>query len=110
MPHTVSFVHALVYSTNVRLWCSSRSSLPGALGLSLEAYIVDEGGVTQEIVVVDNCIEGTPAAECGVIESGDILIEVEGNSTQGLNFDEVTSHFAGRDSIKLTFLRRTMEE
>lgn len=85
----------------------------------------------QEIVVVDECIEGTPAAACGQIESGDILVEVNGNPTAGksparaqllstkftclvlpsnltpgASFEQITAQFAGKKQVRLKFLRR----
>ena len=52
----------------------------GALGLALD-IAMDQ--TRREVVVVDECIEGTPAAACGQIEPGDILVAVDGNPTAG---------------------------
>lgn len=55
---------------------------------------------TGEIVIV-NPFEGAPADKAG-IKSGDLLVEVEGKSVQGLELDEIVSMMKGEAGTPVT--------
>ncbi len=52
--------------------------------------------MSEQAVTIVSTFKGSPAAEAG-IEPGDIIIEVDGVSTEGLNLDEVVGKIKGSE-------------
>jgi carboxyl-terminal processing protease len=70
------------------------------------AYINQEGGLP--IIVAP--IEGSPAEAAGV-QAGDIIMRVDGESTEGMTIDEVVRRVRGKPGTEVTLeLRRVGDE
>ena len=65
---------------------------------------LDEGQ-TESFIEVIAPIEDTPAYEAG-IEPGDLIVEVEGESTLNLTVDEVVNRLRGRPNSPVNFIVR----
>lgn len=74
-----------------------KSSISGNFG-GLGIYITVKDGYPTVI----SPIEGTPADKMG-IEAGDIIVEIEGKPTKGMNIDEVVKKLKGKEGTKVTF-------
>jgi len=68
--------------------------------------VLDHTGTPpQQHIWVDELVEGTPAAKCKKIKTGDTLAEVNGENIRWLPIEEVVK-LLGTHVVKLTFLRR----
>jgi C-terminal processing protease CtpA/Prc len=75
----------------------------GSNGFGFTLIELDRG-----LVVVKNVIPGGPAYSCGVIQAGDVLVSVSGESVNGLLHSDIAqlfSNFTVGDRVKLTFAR-----
>ncbi|HDP69537.1 MAG TPA: S41 family peptidase [Actinobacteria bacterium] len=68
-------------------------------------------GLKDDKITVISPIEGTPADKAG-IKTGDIIIEVDGKSTDGMSIDEAVSLIKGEEGTKvvLKVLRSNVKE
>ncbi len=70
------------------------------------AYLTEEGGLPMIVAP----IEGSPAEAAG-IQAGDIIMSIDGESTQGMTLDEVTQRVRGKPGTTVTLeLRRSGNE
>lgn len=77
--------------------------IKGSNGFGFTLIELDRG-----LVVVKNVIPGGPAYSCGVIQAGDVLVSVAGESVNGLLHSDIArlfSNFTVGDRVKLTFAR-----
>ena len=75
----------------------------GSNGFGFTLIELDRG-----LVVVKNVIPGGPAYSCGVIQAGDVLVSVSGESVNGMLHSDIArlfSNFTVGDRVKLTFAR-----
>lgn len=63
-------------------------------------------------IIVSRMLEGGPAAKSGVIQAGDILLGVDGISTEKLSFDKVMEmlHESKQAQVELSFKRKEKDK
>lgn len=74
----------------------SQSNISGRFG-GLGIEISEQNGVPKIISPID----GTPAARAG-LQPGDLIVEIDGQSSQGLNLDKVVRVLRGAPGTKVT--------
>jgi len=74
----------------------SRSNISGRFG-GLGIVISEQGGVPKVIAPID----GTPAARAG-LQPGDLIVAIEGESSQGMNLDKVVRELRGKPGTKVS--------
>jgi carboxyl-terminal processing protease len=84
------------------------------LRTSLEKQFEGIGVMLREsvdgVVIIDT-IKGGPAAKCGQIVAGDLLVAVDGKSMVGTSYDEVLGHMKGNGSKRIRLgLKRFSED
>lgn len=80
---------------------------------SLEKQFEGIGVVLREGVdgvIVHGMIKGGPAERCGKINPGDLLVEIDGKSLEGLGYDEVLKRLQGSGSGKIQIGLRRLSE
>jgi carboxyl-terminal processing protease len=79
---------------------------------SLEKQFQGIGVVLRESidgVVVHDMIKGGPAERCGLISVGDLVVEINGRSVEGIAYEEVLTRLQGegKDKIQIGLRRQT---
>jgi hypothetical protein len=72
----------------------------GGWGILLTA-----GGAEGELPTVDRVVRGGPADRSGLIQPGDRILRVNGESVRGSGPAEMAARMIGRDTLRLTVLR-----
>lgn len=74
----------------------TQSDMSGKFG-GLGIQISEQSGVPKVI----SPIEGTPAAQAG-IQPGDLIVSVDGETTQGVSLSKIVRHLRGKPGTKVT--------
>jgi len=74
----------------------SQSNISGRFG-GLGIEISEQGGVPKVISPID----GTPASRAG-LQPGDLIVAINGESSQGMNIDKVVRELRGKPGTKVT--------
>lgn len=85
-------------------WKEAQEGLQGEYQ-GIGAYVNEQG----DLPFIVSPIEGSPAEAAG-IEAGDIILKIDGESTEGLSVDEVVGKIRGAPGTKVTLEIRHLDE
>ena len=93
---------AYLAETDMRSLNDTTSGEFGGVGLYINKQLPPEGSKdTASFVEVISPIEGTPAYRMG-IQSGDLIVKIDGESTEKLSIDEVVKRLRGQPGTTVT--------
>jgi carboxyl-terminal processing protease len=93
---------AYLTETDMRSLNDTTSGEFGGVGLYINKQILsEENKGTSSFVEVVAPIEGTPAFHAG-IQAGDLIVKIEGESTEKLSIDEVVNRLRGKPGTTVT--------
>lgn len=97
---------AYLSETDMRTLNDTTAGEFGGVGLYINKQVLPEGSKeTASFVEVVSPIEGTPAYRMG-IQAGDLIIKIEGESTEKLSIDEVVKRLRGQPGTTVTITIR----